>query len=155
MSNSTNTSTTSTSASNPATGSQQQQSTQAYLQQHQIPRVLEDVVAKLARERPADPFTFLVSSRTTFNSSHARITLPHSAELRTLPHSHMPHLALLLLYCGNVVLSAGCAVQGSVRLLLFFLLLFFCVVLSRCCDRFHCFDLQAACGVCVGRSGIW
>ena len=46
----------------------QQQSTQAYLQQHQIPRVLEDVVAKMARERPADPFTFLVS--------HTRLPTP-------------------------------------------------------------------------------
>ena len=62
---STSTTTTSSTTSTTGSQSQQQQSTQAYLQQHQIPRVLEDVVAKLAREKPSDPFTFLVSATTS------------------------------------------------------------------------------------------
>ena len=81
---------TSTSTSTSTTGGQQQ-STAAYLQQHQIPRVLEDVVAKLARERPADPFTYLVSSR------HISLGKSHRTILCCLALSPRCLVAVLLL----------------------------------------------------------
>ena len=51
----------------------------AYLQQHQIPRILEDVIAKLVSEKPQDPFSFLVSSPQL---------PPHAALLCSHPFTH-------------------------------------------------------------------
>ena len=72
-------------------------STQQYLQQHHIPRVMEDVVGKLARERPADPFTFLVSLPPPMSSHHCTAQSKPSV---SLSRSHLRSPAVVCLYLG-------------------------------------------------------
>ena len=80
-----------------------------YLQQHNIPRILEDAIAKLVQSRPHDPFTFLADQLKAHAAAHPTLHHAHSTAAPT------PRVVFVLggpgagkgTQCANIVRDFG------------------------------------------------